>query len=425
MLQFNEENQVLAREDARAVLVGLERGGDSDASMEELQGLAEAAGVTVLGRMLQKAERRNTATCIGKGKVEELAELCRSMEADTVIFNEELSGIQLRNLEEALELRVLDRTILILDIFAARAISREGKLQVELAQLQYRLPRLAGFGKALSRQGGLGNRGPGEKKLEMDRRHIARRMRDIRAEIASIREVRSTQRTRREKAELPVVALVGYTNAGKSAIMNRLLSLSEKEEKAVFEENMLFATLDTSHRSIRLATHEEFILIDTVGFVSKLPHALIKAFKATLEEALFADLLIQVVDASDPLHDFHVQVTGQVLEEIGAADKKKLLVYNKMDLVSADFLPAYNGGVLTLSTREGTRLDELVERIRRELFSDKIRTGFLIPYDRGDVSSLLCEKGTVEKMEYREEGTLIRGEFSPREVSRFKAYEQV
>ena len=425
MLQFNDNNEVITKEDYRAILVGLETSEDISQSMAELAGLAEAAGISVLGQMVQRLERRNGATYIGKGKVLELEELCHNMEADTVIFNDELSGIQLRNLEDALGLRVLDRTILILDIFADRAISREGKLQVELAQLQYRLPRLLGFGKSLSRQGGIGNRGPGEKKLELDRRHISKRMDEIKSEIVQIRGTRTTQRAKREKSGIPVIALVGYTNAGKSAIMNRLLEMTDKTDKAVLEKDMLFATLDTSQRSVRLDTNQEFILIDTVGFVSKLPHALVKAFKATLEEVLYADLLLQVVDAADPDHDFHIQVTNQVLGEIGASDKKKLLIYNKIDLVEGEFLPSYNENAIQISAKKGLHLDLLINKIRELAFSDRVRTGFLIPYDRGDISSILCDKGTVEEMVYEEGGTLIRGEFSLADVSRFKKYELV
>lgn len=425
MLQFNDNNEVITKEDYRAILVGLETSEDISQSMAELAGLAEAAGITVLGQMVQRLERRNGATYIGKGKVLELEELCHNMEADTVIFNDELSGIQLRNLEDALDVRVLDRTILILDIFADRAISREGKLQVELAQLQYRLPRLLGFGKSLSRQGGIGNRGPGEKKLELDRRHISKRMDEIKSEIVQIRGTRTTQRAKREKSGIPVIALVGYTNAGKSAIMNRLLEMTDKTDKAVLEKDMLFATLDTSQRSVRLDTNQEFILIDTVGFVSKLPHALVKAFKATLEEVLYADLLLQVVDAADPDHDFHIQVTNQVLGEIGASDKKKLLIYNKIDLVEGEFLPTYNEHAIQISAKKGLHLDLLISKIRELAFSDRVRTGFLIPYDRGDISSILCDKSTVEEMVYEEGGTLIRGEFSLADVSRFKKYELV
>ena len=229
MLRFTENNEVIRDDAYRAILVGLQTSEDISYSMEELKGLAEAANVEVLGQMIQNLERPNTATLIGKGKVEELAEMAQNMEADTVIFNDELTGMQLRNLEDAVGVRVIDRTILILDIFAARANSREGKLQVELAQLAYRMPRLTGFGKSLSRLGGgIGTRGPGEKKLETDRRHIERRMYDIKAELAQLKNTRSVQRARREKSEIPVVALVGYTNSGKSALMNRILAMTEK-----------------------------------------------------------------------------------------------------------------------------------------------------------------------------------------------------
>ena len=299
MLRFNENNEVIREDEYKAILVGLQRNEDISYSMEELKGLAEAANVEVLGQMIQNLERPNTATLIGKGKVEELAEMAKNMEADTVIFNDELTGMQLRNLEDAVGVRVIDRTILILDIFASRATSKEGKLQVELAQLAYRMPRLTGFGKSLSRLGGgIGTRGPGEKKLETDRRHIERRMYDIKSELAQLKNTRSVQRARREKSSIPVVALVGYTNSGKSALMNRILALTEKEEKTVFEKNMLFATLDTQQRSVVLDTNHQFILVDTVGFVSKLPHSLVEAFKATLEEVVYADLLVHVVDLS-------------------------------------------------------------------------------------------------------------------------------
>ena len=323
MLRFNENNEVIREDEYRAVLVGLQRDEDISYSMEELKGLAEAAGVEVLGQMIQNLERPNTATLIGKGKVEELAEMVKNMEVDTVIFNDELTGMQLRNLEDAVGVRVIDRTILILDIFADRASSREGKLQVELAQLQYRMPRLTGFGKSLSRLGGgIGTRGPGEKKLETDRRHIEKRMYDIKSELAQIKNTRGVQRAKREKSEIPVVALVGYTNSGKSALMNRLLTMTEKEEKTVFEKNMLFATLDTQQRSVTLDTNHQFILVDTVGFVSRLPHSLVNAFKATLEEVAYADLLIHVVDAYYENHDYHIEVTNKILQEISAGDKK-------------------------------------------------------------------------------------------------------
>lgn len=429
MINFDENNEIITERECRAILVGLETGGSIEYSMNELERLAEAAGCEVMGKMVQSAERRNGATYIGTGKVQELAELAESMEADTVIFNEELSGMQIRNLEEALGVRVIDRTILILDIFAARATSGEGKLQVELAQLQYRLPRLMGFGKALSRQGGgIGTRGPGEKKLETDRRHIERRIDDIKAEIARLTGTRSTQRARREKSEIPVVALVGYTNAGKSALMNRLLSLSEKEDKSVTEKDMLFATLDTAQRSIRLDSNHEFILIDTVGFVSKLPHSLVKAFKATLEEVNYADLLLHVTDASYDERDFHIDVTESVLKEIGAGGKERVLVYNKVDLLDDEpetvstLLRSGDCETVCVSAKRGDGIDELVEIIKKKIFAGRVRAKLLVPYDKGDIVSRLCEKATVFSTEYTEHGTVIDAEMSAADAGRYREY---
>ncbi len=423
MLQFNDNNEVITNEEYRAVLVGLQMNEDITNSMEELNGLAEAANVVVLGQMIQKLEKKNSATYIGKGKVIELEEMCQAMGADTVIFNDELSGVQLRNLEDQLNMKVIDRTILILDIFADRAISREGKLQVELAQLQYRLPRLIGFGKSLSRQGGIGNRGPGEKKLETDRRHLDKRMDEIKAEIVQLRSTRITQRSKREKSGLPIVALVGYTNSGKSALMNKLLEMTEKQEKVVFEKDMLFATLDTSQRNIKLDTNHEFILVDTVGFVSKLPHSLIKAFKATLEEVLYADLLLQVVDASYGAHDFHIEVTNRVLEDIGAGGKEKVLIYNKTDLLEDEFEPTYMGESINISVKEGKNIDKLIEVIKQKVFSHRVTVKLLIPYDRGDISSYLCEKGGIIEMTYLDAGTLFHVELDLADYNRLKEYD--
>ncbi|MBK5246785.1 MAG: GTPase HflX [Peptostreptococcaceae bacterium] len=425
MLQFNDNNEVVANEEYRAILVGLQMKEDITNSMEELTGLAEAANVVVLGQMIQNLEKKNSATYIGKGKVIELEEMCQAMGADTVIFNDELSGVQLRNLEDQLNMKMIDRTILILDIFADRAISREGKLQVELAQLQYRLPRLIGFGKSLSRQGGIGNRGPGEKKLETDRRHLDKRMDEIKAEIIQMRRTRNTQRSKRDKSGLPIVALVGYTNSGKSALMNKLLEITAKEEKTVFEKDMLFATLDTSQRNIKLDTNHEFILIDTVGFVSKLPHSLIKAFKATLEEVLYADLLLQVVDAFYEAHDFHIEVTNNVLEEIGAAGKEKMLIYNKTDLLEEEFVPTYTSESINISVKEEINIDKLIEVIKKKIFSDRVIGKLLIPYDRGDISSYLCEKGRVIEMEYLESGTLFHVELELADYNRLKDYDTI
>jgi GTP-binding protein HflX len=445
-MMFNEKNEVLTKQDLKAIIVGVETKEDISYYMEELTRLAEAAGIEVAGEMVQKLERPNTAHYIGKGKLEELKEMCEALEVNMVIFNSELSGIQLRNIEEVIERIIFDRTTLILDIFSNRAVSKEGKLQVELAQLQYRIPRLVGFGKAMSRLGGGGTggggarRGAGETKLELDRRHILRRMDEIRREIEEIRQNRNTQRARRLKSEIPVVALVGYTNAGKSAVMNHLLAGADKEDKSVYEEDILFATLDTSQRNIRLDSKEEFILVDTVGFVSHLPHTLVKAFKATLEEVLYADLLVHVVDASWPDYAFHLQVTREVLKEIGADDKKIITAYNKIDLLKengasdqlsggeadplsalSDKLPA-GPDIVHISARDGTNMDELLRMIKRIIFADKVLARLLVPYTDGEISSYLCEKCKVLKMDYNEQGTYFEAEMQKADYSRLEKY---
>lgn len=423
MVRFNENNEVIRNEEYTAILAGIQLREDISYSMEELAGLAEADGVTVAGQMIQSLERPNTATLIGKGKVEELAELCRNMEADMVIFNDELSGVQLRNLEEALEVRVIDRTILILDIFADRAVSREGKLQVELAQLQYRMPRLTGFGRSLSRLGGgIGTRGPGEKKLETDRRHIAGRIDDIKAELARIGKTRQVQRSGRENSQIPVVALMGYTNSGKSAIMNRLLQLSEREDKTVSSQNMLFATLDTQHRKITLEQGSEFILIDTVGFVSRLPHSLVEAFKSTLEEVRYADLLIHVVDSSYENRDFYMEVTNKVIEQIGAGDKDQIVAYNKMDIAKSVPLDVSGHEAVYLSAKTGENINVLVEKIREKIFGGRVEMTLLIPYQRGDITSYLCENAQIFSMEYEEEGTLLHGKLKREDALRYGSF---
>ena len=423
MVRFNENNEVIRDEEYTAILAGIQLREDISYSMEELAGLAEADGVTVAGQMIQSLERPNTATLIGKGKVEELAELCRNMEADMVIFNDELSGVQLRNLEEALEVRVIDRTILILDIFADRAVSREGKLQVELAQLQYRMPRLTGFGRSLSRLGGgIGTRGPGEKKLETDRRHIAGRIDDIKAELARIGKTRQVQRSGREKSQIPVVALMGYTNSGKSAIMNRLLQLSEREDKTVSSQDMLFATLDTQHRKITLEQGSEFILIDTVGFVSRLPHSLVEAFKSTLEEVRYADLLIHVVDSSYENRDFYMEVTNKVIEQIGAGDKDQIVAYNKMDIAKSVPLDVSGHEAVYLSAKTGENVNVLVEKIREKIFGGRVEMTLQIPYQRGDITSYLCENAQIFSMEYEEEGTLLHGKLEREDALRYGSF---
>lgn len=419
-MENNMENQT-----QRAILVGVQIGPrDIEYYMKELEQLAEAAGLEVAGILTQKAERVNPATYMGKGKLEELQEAVQTLEADVVILNNELSGRQIRNLEDATGVKVIDRTILILDIFAARAVSREGKLQVELAQLQYRMPRLVGFGKALSRTGGgIGTRGPGEKKLETDRRHIARQIDEIRREIEDVKATRQVQRSRRSKSGLPIVAIAGYTNAGKSTLMNALLKKSEKEDKDVFVKDMLFATLDTSLRKIQVDVDKEFILIDTVGFVSNLPHTLVNAFRSTLEEILYADLILHVVDASYEDCFFNMQVADRVLDEIGAEDIRKLYVFNKIDKVEnyEDTLP---GGpdCVYISAKNDINLDILMEKISGELFSDRVIAELMIPYDKGRITSYLCDNCKVLKMEYKNEGTYFEVELSGEDYGRFREY---
>ena len=425
MLRFTEDNQVIEEEKHRAILVGFTRSEDIEYSVAELSGLAEADNIQVIGEMIQILPKPNSATLIGSGKVLELAEMVKRMEADMVVFNNELTGMQLRNLEETLDVKVIDRTILILDIFASRADSAEGKLQVELAQLRYRMPRLLGFGRSLSRLGaGIGTRGPGEKKLETDRRHIEKRIEDIKDDLRKVQSTRMIQRAKREKSDIPVVALVGYTNSGKSAIMNNILSLAEKEDKAGREKDMLFATLDAQQRNIKLGSNQEFILVDTVGFISKLPHGLVEAFKATLEEVKFADLLLHVVDSSYEDNQFQIDVTNQVLEEIGVADKNKLLVFNKIDIVREyDSSPSEYKKIF-ISAKTGEGVEELLEEVRRRIFDDTT-VKFLIPYDRGDISSYLCEKTNVISMDYKDNGTEIVVEISRSDYQRLREFEVI
>ena len=452
MLRFNIKNEILKNDEYRAIVVGLAWKGDIKRSMDELEGLCEADGIEVCGRVEQSLDKPNTATLIGKGKVAELVELCANMEIDMVVFNDELSGIQIRNLEEALDIRVIDRTILILDIFADRAKSREGKLQVELAQLQYRMPRLTGFGKSLSRLGGgIGTRGPGEKKLETDRRHISGRIDDIKAELAKLGETRQTQKKSRDKSGLPVVALVGYTNSGKSAIMNSLIDMFETKtltgeltevaqdvvgKKKVYSHDMLFATLDTAHRKISFGRGRDFILIDTVGFVSGLPHNLVEAFKSTLEEVKDADLLVHVVDssnvsqlaASDPQvdeagMDFQIEVTNKVIAQLGAAATEMLMAYNKMDIAPEKPIDSGERDVVYISAKTGTGMEILVDKIAEALFGGMREASLLIPYDKGQIVSYLCDNAQIDTMDYQESGTLLIGSFKPDDYGRFKRYE--
>ena len=383
-------------EKERAYLVGL----DSERSLEELARLADTAGAVVVGTMLQKKARPDTATYIGSGKAQELALDCQAREADVVIFDDELSGVQTRNLEDVLRgVKVLDRTTLILDIFAQRAQSREGRLQVELAQMAYQLPRLMGHGVSMSRLGGgIGTRGPGETRLVMDRRRIRRRMSDLRHEIKELEEQRSLRRSRREKNRVPVVALVGYTNAGKSTLLNKL------SDADVLAEDKLFATLDPVVRTVRLPNGGEFLLVDTVGFISKLPHALVDAFRSTLEEALLADILLIVSDgASDEMVHQH-DVVLEVLASLGASDKPMIDVINKVDLLET--LPQWPGAI-PISAKTGAGLEELLDQIKKQILGVQRKLRVTIPYAQGAVLSMLHGSGAVLSEEYGDTGMIV------------------
>ena len=407
----------------RAILVGVDLNNDKnfDYSVEELKNLAEACSVQVVGVLTQKLERVNPACYIGTGKVDEVALLVEQNDANLVIFNDELSPSQIRNLEHGLQCKVIDRTILILDIFASRAKTREAQLQVEVAQLKYMMPRLIGLNASLSRQaGGIGSKGPGEKKLELDRRRIEEQVHKLNKELDSL--ARQNQRKLRKRNSTPVVALVGYTNAGKSTTMNALLTVSNAQsEKSVFEKNMLFATLETSTRHIQLPDNKQFLLTDTVGFVSKLPHQLVKAFRSTLEEVTEADLLLHVVDLSHPEFQTQIEITNKVLDELGVKETPMVYVYNKADLVEDEFTPSTKEAV-RISAKNLTNIDTLIDCIKSHIFQHYVKASFLIPYDRGNLVSYLNEHANVFDTEYLENGTLITVECSEHDAHRLAEY---
>lgn len=410
-----------SQEPQRAVLFSI-TDDEAGRSLEELKLLCEAAGIEAVAVMTQKRSSVVAATYFGKGKVEELGDLIHGMEADVAVCDDELSGTQLRNLEDRLDSKVIDRTMLILDIFASRAISKEGKLQVELAQLTYRMPRLSGFGKSLSRLGGgIGTRGPGEKKLESDRRHIRRRIIDIKQALKEADENRQVQSSQRSKSELPKVALVGYTNAGKSAMANQIMRISDSAGMPVIEENKLFATLDAYSRRIDLGDGKVFLLVDTVGFVSKLPHALINAFRATLDEAKNADLLIHVIDASFEGYRFQIETVEKTLEEIGASANERIDVYNKIDIAGRpESWPASEA--LAVSALTGENIGLLLDEVSRRIFAGEIEARVLIPYSRGDIVSKLNEETAVINQEYLPEGTLITTKIKIADFNKYREY---
>ena len=374
---------------------------DCEESLEELASLAETAGAMVITRVIQNRQKPDPATFIGSGKAEELSLVCQAMEIDLAIVDDELTGAQQRNLENKLGVRVIDRTALILDIFAQRAQSAEGKLQVELAQMKYRLPRLTGMGTVLSRLGGgIGTRGPGETQLEVDRRRIRKRIDDLQAQIKEIKRQRDMRRARRDKQGQNTVALVGYTNAGKSTLLN---ALSGAE---VLVEDKLFATLDPVLRNVDLPENRSCLLVDTVGFIRKLPHQLVEAFHSTLEEALFADLLVVVSDVSNPQYQQQRETVFHVLNELGAGDRPVLEAMNKADRAKLTEAVVPSDAIL-ISAKTGMGLEELKTEISKRIAAMRHRAELVIPYDKGNVLSLIHNKGQVMAEEYLAEGTKV------------------
>ncbi|WP_309088314.1 GTPase HflX [Domibacillus sp.] len=398
--------------------------GDFLYSMEELKNLAEACGIEVKGELTQNLPRTHPALYMGTGKVEELQHLVEQMEADVVIFDSELSPSQIRNLEKELDCEVVDRTMLILDIFGRRAKTKEAQLQVEMARLQYMLPRLVGTYVALGRQGGgsgFKNRGAGETKLELDRRKIESKISYLRKELAKISEQRTVQRRQRQKNNLPVAALVGYTNAGKSTVMNAMLGTYGGDGGEVFEKDMLFATLDTSVRSIELPDKKEFLLADTVGFVNKLPHHLVKAFRSTLEEAAFADVLVHVIDVSSPQFETMIDITEKTLADIGAENMPVVYVYNKADRAGVEY-PQTAGDSVYISAKERAGISELTNKLKEHLFKDYVRCTLLVPFDEGEVVSYFNEHAAVLETEYEENGTKLTVECHRKDYEKFKSF---
>ena len=416
--------------DERVIITGLDTGQDNyNYSMTELAELAQANHMEVVQRVDQVIDRPNPATYFGKGKVAEIAELAAANDVATIITNDELSPSQLRNLEDETGKRILDRTALILEIFATRAQTKEAKLQVQIAELQYRLPRLqTSASQRLDQQTGGGsgytNRGAGETKLEMDRRTIQHQITHLRHELAAIDKSEETKRKQRAKSNIPTAALVGYTNAGKSTIMNGLVRrYGTVEDKTVFEKDMLFATLDTSVRRLTLPGKKDFLLSDTVGFVSKLPTNLVESFKSTLAEAANADLLIQVIDYSDPNYEEMMQTTKETLKQIGIDNIPMVNVFNKADKTEIEFPVLEGDDQVVISAKQEESLDLLVDVIRKHLFKDYVEAKLLLPFSAGQQVSYLNEHTNILDTEYRNDGTLLTVEMSPQDAQRFAQYQ--
>ena len=398
----------------RVILVGVSEqdGDDAEDSLAELAELVKTAGASVAGTLIQKRELIHPGTYVGTGKVAEIAELLEHTGATGIVCDDELAPAQLKNLETMLNTKVMDRTLIILDIFAARATTSEGKIQVELAQLKYRLSRLTGLGRSMSRLGGgIGTRGPGEKKLEIDRRLINDRIAQLNRELKEVVKHREIARAKRERNAVPVVAIVGYTNAGKSTLLNHLT------DAEVLEEDKLFATLDPTTRMLELEGHQQVLLTDTVGFIRKLPHHLIEAFKSTLEEAKYADYIIHVVDASNPQRDKQMYIVYETLDHLGVKNKKILTLFNKIDIrTDDDPLQDFRADhVLQISATENAGLDAVKDVLQEMLREDKIYIERVIPYAQAGVLQLVRNKGELVSKEYVPEGISIRA-YVPMEV---------
>lgn len=423
-----KEKDIIEDDEEKAILVG----SDTRESLEELKELTKACDIPVLESVYQSRNKIDAAFYIGRGKVLEIAQLRQKLRANVVIFDDELSGSQVRNLEAAIGAKVIDRTTLILEIFARRAKSREAKIQVELAQLKYRMSRLQGLGTIMSRTGGgIGTKGPGEKKLETDRRHIKEQIYDLNDELKKIKKIRETQREKRNKESIPKVSLVGYTNAGKSTLRNALCDVAAQKEvvgkEKVFEADMLFATLDITTRAIVLKNKGVITLTDTVGFVRKLPHDLVEAFKSTLEEVIYSDLLCHVVDTSSDTAIEQIKAVEEVLSELGASDKKTILVLNKIDKETEEQLENVKKATseyetIEISAREGINLEELLGLIEENLPYKMKKCEYLIPYDRSDMSSFLHRNGRVLEEDYRENGTFMFVEVDEESYNKSKDY---
>lgn len=415
----------------RVLIVGIESPNDTidiETSMDELQELVKAASGIVVSRVIQKKERINSAYFIGKGKAMEIENYCDELDISTVVFNDELTGAQLRNLESIINQKIVDRTNLILDIFASRANSNEGKLQVKLAQLKYRLPRLVGFSDYLSRTGGgIGTRGPGEQKLETDRRHILREIDNIEGQLKEVEKNRSIKRKKREDSSLPIVALVGYTNAGKSTLLNKLIEFNDEtmERKPVFVKDMLFATLDTSLRRSKLPNGQAFLITDTVGFVSKLPTRLVEAFKGTLEELKYADLLIHVVDSSNKDLDIQLNTTMDILKDLNLLGKPIITVFNKMDRVDMSNLLFDNRFVenkIFISAKNDINLDKLMSLIEVLLPQQFRDVTLKIPFDKQNLVNYFMDNYDVKIINYLDDGTVLEFVINQIDYEKYKTF---